>query len=220
MGQGSKDPQLTEDGFELTVGTNHLGHFLLVNLLQDRISPAGRIVVTASSVHDPATGDPGSQATLGDLSGLRPGFGKDVFMVDAGAYDPGKAYKDSKLCNVLFTLELARRLEANGSKVTVNCLSPGLIPSPTFFRYQDKTFSGVFAFAASNLLKIAETTEFGGDTLTFMALDPSLEGRSGVFFSAIPPGAHTFVEKEPSAEARNATEAAELWRRSATLVGV
>lgn len=200
LGQDLKEPQLTEDGFELTVGTNHLGHFLLVNLLQKGLSPDARVVVTASSVHDPATGDPGSQASLGKLVGLGPGFGKDAPMVDGGAFDAGKAYKDSKLCNVLFTLELARRLKSQGSRVTANCMSPGLMPTPTFFRNQNPTFAGVFAFAATNLLKIAETPVFGGDTLSFMALDPSLDGRSGLFYSAIPPGRHVFVEKTPSSD--------------------
>lgn len=210
---------LSKDGLELTVATNHLGHFLLYNLLQDQLSPEARVVVTASSVHDPATGDPGAQATLGDLSGLGRA-GAAGLMVDGAAYDSGKSYKDSKLCNVLFTLELARRLRQQGSRVTVNCLSPGLIPSKTFFRNQDAGFADIFAFAAKNVLSIAETTEFGGDTLTFMALDPSLDERSGLFYSAVPPGKHVFTEQTPSPEARNEAEAAELWRRSAAVVGL
>jgi len=222
LGQDQKEPSYTEDGFELTVGTNHLGHFLLANLMRPQLSPTARIVVTASSVHDPSTGDPGSQAGLGNLSGLEVGhFGKGASaMVDGGSWDAGKAYKDSKLANVEFTLELARRLKQEGSKITVNCLSPGLIPSPTFFRNQSPAFAGTFAWAANNLLHISETTEFGGDTLVFMALDKGLEGRSGVFFSAVPPGQHVFMEKIPSPEARDETEAAELWRRSAALVGL
>jgi len=69
----------------------------LVNLLQPQLSPEARIVVTASSVHDPATGDPGSQATLGKLAGLEPGkFGRGgAAMVDGEAFNPGKAYKYS-----------------------------------------------------------------------------------------------------------------------------
>ncbi|CAE7390554.1 PORB, partial [Symbiodinium natans] len=92
LGQDAKEPQLTTDGYELTVGTNHLGHFLLVNLLESQLAATARIVVTASSVHNPKTGDPGAQATLGDLSGLYQ-FGKGASMVDGGAYDAQKAYK-------------------------------------------------------------------------------------------------------------------------------
>jgi len=214
-----EEAPLSRDGLELTVATNHLGHFLLYNLIEDRLSPKARVVVTASSVHDPATGDPGTQATLGDLSGLGK-KGPAGLMVDGAAYDSGKSYKDSKLCNVLLTLELARRLQRRGSLVTVNCLSPGLIPSKTFFRNQSSGFADVFAFAAKNVLRIAETTEFGGDTLCYMALDPSLNERSGLFYSAIPPGQHVFVEKQPSSEALNEAEAQALWQRSAQLVGV
>lgn len=218
-GLSVEEAPLSKDGYELTVATNHLGHFLLCNLLLDSLAPEARVVVTASSVHDPATGDPGSQATLGDLRGLGT-KGPAGLMVDGGAYDSGKSYKDSKLCNVLFTLELARRLKASGSTVTANCLSPGLIPSKTFFRNQSPLFSDVFAFASRNVLKIAETTEFGGDTLTFMALDKSLEGKSGLFYSAIPPGAHVFVEKTPSPEALDEAKAKELWSRTAKVVAL
>merc|ERR1712129_19481 len=161
----------------------------------------------------------GAQATLGDLSGLGKA-GVAGLMVDGKAYDSGKAYKDSKLCNVLFTLELARRLKQKGSSITANCLSPGLIPSKTFFRNQDSGFADVFAFAARNVIKIAETTEFGGDTLTFMALDPSLDGKSGLFYSAVPPGKHVFVDNTPSVEAQDASEAANLWKKSAAIVGI
>eukprot|EP00929_Paragymnodinium_shiwhaense_P084334 TRINITY_DN4507_c0_g4_i1.p1 TRINITY_DN4507_c0_g4~~TRINITY_DN4507_c0_g4_i1.p1 ORF type:complete len:167 (-),score=34.18 TRINITY_DN4507_c0_g4_i1:312-812(-) len=146
--------------------------------------------------------------------------GAEGLMVDGGAYDSGKSYKDSKLCNVFFTRELARRLQAQNSKVTVNCLSPGLIPSKTFFRNQDASFSGVFAFAAMNVLKIGETTEFGGDCLNFMALDPSLDGKSGLFYSAQPPGKHVFQEKEVSDEALDDAKAKQLWAKTAAIVGV
>jgi len=218
-GLKAEEALLSRDGLELTVATNHLGHFLLYNLLQDQLGTHARVVVTASSVHDPAAGDPGAQATLGDLSGFRQPRAVGL-MVDGGAYDSGKAYKDSKLCNVLFTLELARRLKQQGSMVTANCLSPGLIPSKTFFRNQSPGFADAFAFAARSVLRIAETTEFGGDALTFMALDPSLSDRSGLFYSAVPPGQHVFTERTPSPEARDAEKAAELWRLSAAIVGV
>ncbi len=79
--------------FELTIGTNHLGHFLLANLLLTAVaaSPSPRIVVTASPVHDPASGggDVGAPATLGALKGLSAGPGFD--MVDGGPYDADKA---------------------------------------------------------------------------------------------------------------------------------
>lgn len=84
--------------------------------------------VTLVQVHDPASagGSVGPGATLGDLSGLASGPGFE--MVGGDAFDAEKAYKDSKLCNVLFARELARRLQAKGSRVTVNSFGPGAPP--------------------------------------------------------------------------------------------
>ena len=89
----------TKDGFEMTVGTNHLGHFYLHDLLLPYINPKkGQIVVTASGVHDPASpgGAQGATATLGDLEGFERD-GKLFTMVDGGAFNADKAYKDSKV---------------------------------------------------------------------------------------------------------------------------
>ena len=80
-----------------------------------------------------------------------------------------RAYKDSKLCNVLFTRELARRLKAKDSKVSVNCFSPGLITRTGLFRNQNSVFVKVFDFIVYNVARVAETVSFGGDTLVTMA---------------------------------------------------
>ncbi|CAN0451620.1 unnamed protein product [Ectocarpus sp. 12 AP-2014] len=107
-------PGYCTEGFEETVGTNHLGHFLLANLLIKPLEAGAlrtpRLVVTASSVHDPDTpgGNQGSKATLGDMSGLErylaaDGESKKFDMVDGGEYDGDKACKGSKLCSILFT---------------------------------------------------------------------------------------------------------------------
>ena len=88
-------PERTKDGFEMTIGVNHLGHFLLANLLVDDLKGQKgvvdpRLVITASPVHDPLSGGGavGSKASLGDLSGLA--AGASFAMVDGGAYDPDK----------------------------------------------------------------------------------------------------------------------------------
>jgi protochlorophyllide reductase len=92
------DVARTQDGFELTVGTNHLGHFFLNSLMLPLLDPRGRIVVTASSVHDPQSpgGAQGKTATLGDLTGLERD-GANFEMVDGGTFNADKAYKDSKV---------------------------------------------------------------------------------------------------------------------------
>lgn len=96
------------------------------------IKENGRIVVTASGVHDPDSpgGAQGVPATIGDLSGFEKAVmtgDKRFDMVDGGQFNADKAYKDSKLCNVLFTRELQRRLDDRRSSVKVNCFNPGLI---------------------------------------------------------------------------------------------
>ena len=213
----------TADGFEETVGVNHLGHFLLLNLLLPKMEPsAGRIVVTASEVHDPASpgGAVGPGATLGALEGLA--AGPSFKMVDGGPFDAEKAYKDSKLCNVLVARELAARLRASGSGVTCNAFGPGLITRTGFFRNQNPLFVGLFDFAANDLLHFAETVGGGGDCLVYMATSPALEGASGLFYNnnLAGFGGHAFGLTEPSAEARDAEEGRRLWDASARLVGL
>ena len=228
----AQDVARTQDGFELTgqcgtvycsvcillllishivcsnnsaVGTNHLGHFLLHHLLVPYLSPSANLVVTASAVHDPETkaGARGSPATLGSLEGFERD-GKDFGMVDGSAFDPDKAYKDSKvrvplssvcsiqsnctnrslfwlvfqLCNILFTRELQRRLESDPStkNMVVNCFNPGLIVSTGLFRNQGKVFTTVFDFMATSVFGFGETKSFGGGCLSYMATSVRTKG--------------------------------------------
>ena len=187
-------PTFTLEGIEETIGVNHVAHFLLASLLLKQMnSDSGRIVVTASSVHDPASagGKQGSPATLGDLSGLREK--KSFEMVDGGKFDPDKAYKDSKLANVLFTQELAARLSNSNSKITVNCFSPGLIFSG-LFREQNKAFIGAFGLVAKNVFHVADTVEFGGTALHHLMFAPSLTSVSGKFLTSNPGSSAKFSE--------------------------
>lgn len=222
-------PKRTREGFEETIGVNHLGHFLLAQLLLPELQKRGsgpqapRLVVTASEVHNPEEpgGQVGSKATLGDLAGLRAATrGESWAMVDGGEFDPDKAYKDSKLCNMLFMLELDRRLGAARSPVCVNALSPGLITKSGLFRNQRKLFTTAFDFVATNVARFAETVEYGGGCLEFMSVSPELEGKHGLFYSDYPPGKHTLVQRVPSVEARDEAKAKQLWELSEQLVGL
>ena len=167
-------------------------------------------------MHDPATagGKQGAPATLGDLRGLRE-QGRSAEMLDGGPFNADKAYKDSKLANVLFAREAARRLPN-----PVNCFTPGLITTSNFFRDQSPFFTLLFGFFANNVLRVAETPEWGGAALAYLALMP--EPGTGQFFGA-PPGASkdgvrafgtTFVAGPPSREARDDELAKELWELS------
>jgi len=223
----------TADGFEKTVGTNHLGHFYLHHLLEPKLAAGGggRVVITASSVHDPDSpgGKQGVPATLGSLEGFARN-GAAFEMVDGRPYNGDKAYKDSKLCNVFFCRELARRYE--GRNIVVNAFSPGLITSGGFFRYQNPIFTAIFDVAASRILRVAETPEYGGAALAYMT---TVDSTQGEFYDS-PPGTSfkyaadkndykgafgkEFNLAQVSKEAKDGQKGQELWRLSEKLVGI
>ena len=197
-------PKLTKDGYEECIGVNHLGHFLLANLLKDHLlkesssssssgsGNSGRIVITASSVHDPegpggAVGGKGG-ATLGDLSGLGINLTTDKknnseeppTMPDGSiTYDGGKIYKDSKLCNLLFMREAVKRWGGNNGNGNDNdndglqilSFNPGFIPSSGLFRApREDNWLGATAFTfIAGVIGFAVPIEIGGGRLAYMA---------------------------------------------------
>ncbi|KAL7475653.1 hypothetical protein ACHAW6_001564 [Cyclotella cf. meneghiniana] len=231
----AKEILRTKQGFELTVGTNHLGHFYLNHVILPLIKENGRIVVTASGVHDPDSpgGAQGVPATIGDLSGFEKAVmtgDKRFDMVDGGQFNADKAYKDSKLCNVLFTRELQRRLDDRRSSVKVNCFNPGLIVGTGLFRDQNQIFTKVFDVAATNLLKVGETTHWGGGALEYMTLSSMVGGHGGLYYTS-PPGSSKYGDEafgrefrvsEVSKEAKlsDGGKAKLFWELSEKLVGV
>lgn len=225
-------PKRTKDGFEETVGINHLGHFFLAQLMQPLLlSNRGRLVVTASSVHDPESaggtvgGDPSTGATLGDLSGL--GAVPDAAMVDgAAAFNGAKAYHDSKLCNVLFMREAHRRW---GDAISVRSFNPGLITSTGLFRAAraDNWLSAsIFSFVAEKIAGFSQPVEVGGSRLAYMATASEADVPSGSYLSA--PAATSkattradgFDAAQISKEARDDALAKRLWELSAQVVGL
>jgi NAD(P)-dependent dehydrogenase (short-subunit alcohol dehydrogenase family) len=142
------------DGFELTFATNHLGPFLLTQLLLDRMADDGRVVTVSSRVH--------YQGKL-DLARI----------ADPKArYDSRAAYAQSKLANVLHTFALARRLEA--TRITVNCLHPGVVATnllPRWLRLIKPLISPVIFDA-----------ERGARTTLYLALSNEVAGVSGRYF--------------------------------------
>ncbi len=229
---GASEPRRTPQGHELSFGVNHLGHFLLAHRLLPLLAAgqSPRLVVTASEVHDPTTagGKVGPPAGLGELSGLRPGQG--TTMVDGTTpFSADKAYKDSKLCNVLFAREFARRMEARGAPCTVIAWSPGLVIPPTseggFWRYSrryNEIGQRLFALAARSLLRLTESVENAGALLADLATGDAYAGTGFSYHRnrVTGPGRHVFEATAPSAEAQDPALARRLWEASAALVDV
>jgi len=113
-----KQPERSPQGYEISMATNHLGHFLLIQMLLPELErsqhPSRRVVilgtVTANSKELGGKIPIPAPADLGDLSGFAAGFKAPLAMANGKPFKPGKAYKDSKLCNMITTQELHRRL--------------------------------------------------------------------------------------------------------------
>lgn len=153
--------QLTDDGIELTWAVNHLAPFLLTTLLLDRIreSAPARIITTASNAHRGARMIP-----FDDMTGEH-GYGPGGF---------GR-YGETKLANILFTLELARRLEGTGA--TANCFHPGFVASG--FNRNNGAFMR-FGMTVARLF--ARSAEKGAETLVWLADAPEAAAENGGYF--------------------------------------
>jgi len=228
---GSRDPRWSAQGYELTLAVNHLAHQALLQRLLPLVlqSASPRVVVTASEVHDPSTpgGRVGPPAGLGDLGGLRQGPGAPLLDGSSG-FNAEKAYKDSKLCNLLMARELERRLRRRGTPLPVLAWSPGLViprGGGGFFRYSRQTNAlgqAVFALVARDLLRLTETPERAGALLAGLAQDPLEDGVGFRYWSnrVLAPGRRRFEPSQPSAEACSADVARQLWDLSAAAVGL
>ena len=223
---GAGSPVRSAQGIEITFAVNQLAHqwmaMRLVPLLRQAEQP--RLVITASDVHNPATGGGkvGLPAGLGDLAGLRAGAG--FVMVDGSdRFDGDKAYKDSKLCNVLLARELARQL---GDAMPVIAWSPGLVITrgkEGFFRHNRQSNPvgmGLFALVARDLLRVTESVQAAGRLLAALSTDASFDQPGFAYFSnqLVRPGLHRFGAADTSAEGADGAKAAELWRLSEVLL--
>ena len=181
-GAVNAERRLTEDDIELTWAVNHLAPFLLTTLLLDRLkaSAPARIVTTSSAAHQRA------RIAFDDMGGERvygfSGFGR---------------YSQTKLANILFTVELARLLQGTG--VTANCFHPGFVT--TGFNRNN----GPFMRFGMNLVRVfARSPEKGAETLVWLVDSPEVSDQSGGYF---------FDKRltSPSAAAQDADAARRLW---------
>ncbi len=180
---------LTADNLEQTFATNHMAYFALTLGLKASLLAAApaRVVSTASDAHKGYTLD------FTDLQAEK-------------GYSAIRAYGRSKLCNILFTRELARRWSGKG--VTANCLHPGFVAT----RFGDG--SGGFLSGVVRIAKVfAITPEKGAETIVYLASSPDVSASSGEYFYKCRPAT-------PTAGGRDEAAAERLWNESAKLAGI
>lgn len=190
--------QKTPGGVELHMATNHLGHHLLVSLLIERMraSAPARVVVLGSGLH---AGVPGVPAATIDF---------DDFGYDEPKWDGTAAYARSKLANVLFAYELDRREKQHG--IRANVASPKLVPA-TVAQYT----TGVQRFMMKYvmpMLPFSRTPEQAASNTVFVATDPSMEDRGGLYLEDAVP-----IRSSPASY--DEAVAARLWKASDDMVG-
>ena len=178
---------VTEDGLELTFALNHMAYFLLTEGLRDRLraSAPARIINTASDAHK------GQHLDFNDLQ-------------SAKDYRGFRVYGRSKLCNILYTRELARRLAGTG--VTANSLHPGFVAT----RFGDES-GGMLSFGVRVAKYFAITPEKGAETIVYLASSNDVAGVTGKYF-------YKCREATPTNEAQDDRAAGQLWAETEKLV--
>jgi NAD(P)-dependent dehydrogenase (short-subunit alcohol dehydrogenase family) len=178
--------RLTEDGLERTFALNHMSYVVLTHGLRERLfaSAPARVINTSSSAHQRARLD------FTDLQSAR-------------GYRGFQVYGRSKLCNVLFTRELARR--SAGTGVTANSLHPGFVAT----RFGDES-GGLLSYGVRMAKLFAISPEKGAETIVYLASSPEVAQVSGGYFYECRPAT-------PSREAQDDAAAGRLWRESARL---
>jgi NAD(P)-dependent dehydrogenase (short-subunit alcohol dehydrogenase family) len=184
--------QLTEDGLERTFALNHLSYFVMTQGLRDRLaaSAPARVVNTASDAHTSGTVD---FDDLQSEKAYRPNL-QDWVRYGGPAF---KVYARSKLMNILYTRELARKLAGTG--VTANSLHPGFVAT----RFGDQT-GGLIGFGVGIAKRFALTPEQGAETLVYLASSPDVAAMTGEYFHKCRPAI-------PSKEAQDDDKAQRLW---------
>ena len=181
--------RVTEDGLERTFALNHMAYFVVTAGLRERLtaSAGARIVNTASDAH---------RGAMLDFDNLQSEHG----------FGAMKAYGRSKLCNILFTRELARRLHGTG--VTANCLHPGFVAT----RFGDQS-GGLISHMVWLAKYFAIPPTEGAKTVVYLASSPEADGVSGKYF-------YKCRATTPSPAAEDDQAASALWERSVELAGV
>lgn len=181
--------KVTADGLELTFATNHAAYFVLTHGLRDRLvgSSPSRVINTSSDAHK------GNRLDFTDLQ-------------FANGYSGFKVYGTSKLANILYTRELARRLAGTG--VTANCLHPGFVAT----RFGDES-GGMLSVGVKLAKNFAISPEKGAKTIVYLASSPEVANVTGKYF-------YKCHEATPTREAQDDDAARRLWEETEKLTGV
>lgn len=195
-----KPARFTADGFEMTFGTNHLGHFLLTNLLLDDLkqSAPARVITVSSQLHIPGYG-----------GGPRPDFDYDNLKAEK-YYNAQVFYKNSKLANIWFAYELQRRLA--GSGITSNAVCPGFVPESIAERRNSPIERWLYRDVLSRM-PFARSVEQASSSFMFVATEPRYETVGGKFI----------VDKKEIAssdESYDQVKAQRLWEESSKWCGL
>jgi protochlorophyllide reductase len=193
-----KKPLRSPQGYEISMATNHFGHFLLIQLLLENLSKSSRPVwqgrswgvessrvvilgtVTANNKELGGKIPIPAPADLGNLSGFEEGFREPISMASGKRFKPGKAYKDSKLCNMITTQELHRRF--NSSPILFSSLYPGCVANTRLFRNTPKIFQWLFPWFQKLITGGFVSESLAGDRVAQVVSDPQF-AISGVHWS-------------------------------------
>ena len=221
-----KEPLRSPEGYELTVTTNHLGHFLLCNLMLEDLKksshPDRRLVILGTVTHNPDElgGKIPPRPDLGNFEGFEAGFQEPISMIDGKQFEPVKAYKDSKVCNVLTMRELHRRYhESTG--ITFTSLYPGCVAETPLFRNHYPLFQKLFPLFQKYITGGYVSQELAGERVAAVVADPEYK-QSGAYWSwgnRQKKEGKSFVQKV-SPQARDDEKAERMWDLSAKLVRV
>lgn len=221
-----KEPLWSPEGFELTMATNHLGHFLLCNLMLDDLKHSAsadtRLVILGTVTHNPDElgGKIPPRPDLGNFEGFEQGFKAPVTMADGKKFEPVKAYKDSKVCNVLTMRELHRRYhESTG--IAFSSLYPGCVADTPLFRNHYPLFQKIFPWFQKNITGGYVSQELAGERVAAVMADPEYK-QSGAYWSwgnRQKKDGQSFV-REVSPQARDDAKGERMWDLSAKLVGL
>ena len=204
----------TKDGFDTTFGVNHLGHFVLTNLLLDKFNEPARIIFVSSDTHDSSktTGMPAPYFRDPQLMAYPE---KDPALKGKSIGEIGRiAYTTSKLCNILCAYELDRRLQQKSPPITVNVFNPGLMPGSGLASDYTPTAKFVWNKILPILCRFVpnvNTMENAGKALARLVLDQDLESVTGKYFSGL-------EMIDSSEESYDLGKAKELWESSEKLV--